>query len=59
MYSFYQALESIRAFMGAGGDVLWLIAILTFFMWALAFERIMFFRSGLRQEAAHALNDTL
>lgn len=55
MYSFYQALESIRGFMSAGGNVLWLIAILTFFMWAMAIERILFFRAGLREEAAKAL----
>ena len=55
MYAFYQALESIRGFMSAGGDVLWLIALLTFVMWTLVFERTWYYRIGLRAEAARVL----
>ena len=32
--------EVILAFMEKGGDVLWLIAALVFFMWTLIFERV-------------------
>ena len=32
--------------MEAGGSVLWLIAILVFFMWAMIFERIWYFSHG-------------
>ena len=34
---------AILRFMEMGGDVLWLIAIITFLMWTLIFERMWFF----------------
>lgn len=40
-------LEIISRFMDQGGDVLWLIAIITFLMWMFVFERIIYFRFGL------------
>jgi len=36
---------TIMAFMEQGGDVLWFIAALTFFMWVLIVERIVYFQS--------------
>lgn len=36
-------LEVILAFMDKGGNVLWLIAALVFFMWTLIFERLYYF----------------
>jgi biopolymer transport protein ExbB len=36
---------AIIRFMEMGGDVLWLIAIITFLMWTLIFERFLFFRT--------------
>ncbi len=36
---------AILRFMEMGGDVLWLIALITFLMWTLIFERIWFFQS--------------
>ena len=36
---------AIITFMEMGGNVLWYIAALTFFMWTLIFERIWFFRT--------------
>ena len=36
---------AIVSFMEQGGNVLWLIAALTFLMWTLIFERIWYFRS--------------
>ena len=36
-------ISTILAFMSKGGDVLWLIAILVFFMWTLIIERLFTF----------------
>ena len=36
---------AIISFMEQGGNVLWLIAALTFLMWTLIFERVWYFRS--------------
>ena len=43
LFAITEAFSSIRDFMESGGIVLWLIAILVFFMWALIFERIWYF----------------
>ena len=37
--------QTIMAVMEQGGDVLWLIAALTFFMWTLIVERFVYFQS--------------
>lgn len=42
----------ILAFMEKGGNVLWLIAALVFFMWMLIFERIWFFSVAWKQDRA-------
>ncbi|MBX3707465.1 MAG: MotA/TolQ/ExbB proton channel family protein [Pseudomonadales bacterium] len=42
---FYDAYINIVSFMEQGGNVLWLIAALTFFMWAMIFERFAYFQS--------------
>jgi len=44
------ASESLSGFMDLGGNVLWLIAILLFFMWMLIFERIWYFRVGWKKD---------
>lgn len=36
---------AIISFMDQGGNVLWLIAMLTFLMWTLIFERVWYFRT--------------
>jgi biopolymer transport protein ExbB len=41
----YDAYINILEFMDQGGDVLWLIAGLTFMMWTLIFERFWYFQS--------------
>ena len=46
MYALSEALLSIRDFMEQGGTVLWLIAILVFFMWGMIFERIWYLSHG-------------
>ena len=46
MYAIFEAFDSLNDFMPAGGMVLWLIALLALFMWALILERIWYFNSG-------------
>ncbi|MEE4186354.1 MAG: MotA/TolQ/ExbB proton channel family protein [Gammaproteobacteria bacterium] len=41
--------EAVRDFMELGGTVLNFIAITIFAMWALIFERLIFFRTGLKK----------
>lgn len=41
----YDAYIAIMEFMDQGGDVLWLIAAITFLMWTLIFERFWYFQS--------------
>ena len=40
-----EAYLNVIEFMEQGGDVLWLIAAITFLMWTLIFERMWYFRS--------------
>lgn len=49
----YDAYISIISFMEQGGDVLWLIAALTFLMWTLIFERLWYFYT----EHKHVVRD--
>lgn len=41
------ALETVEAFVASGGPVLIAIAVLTFVMWTLIFERLWFYRGAL------------
>lgn len=43
MFLFYDAIDALFVFMQKGGDVLYLIALLAFFMWLLIFERAWYF----------------
>ena len=45
-YAITEASNTLRDFMSAGGSVLWLIAILAAFMWAIILERIWYFNAG-------------
>src|SRR5690606_36468063 len=52
-----QPFEALRAFLAAGGDVLVVIMVTTFFMWALILERLMFWttaRAGVEKRAQRA-----
>lgn len=49
MYAFYESIENITAFIDKGGIVLIVIAIVTFFMWTLIFERLLFFKGSLKK----------
>ena len=55
MYWFDNAYEAVARFMDMGGNVLWLIAILLFVMWALIFERAYYFFSGWKRDAGGAI----
>jgi biopolymer transport protein ExbB len=55
MYWFDSAYEAVSRFMDMGGNVLWLIAILLFFMWMLIFERVWYFKTGWKADAARAI----
>ncbi len=57
MYWFDSAYEAVSRFMDMGGNVLWLIAILLFVMWALIFERIWYFKTGWKQDVSKAIAD--
>jgi biopolymer transport protein ExbB len=56
MYWLDNAYEAVARFMEMGGNVLWLIAILLFVMWALIFERAWYFYTGWKSDAADAIN---
>ena len=49
--------EVILAFMDKGGNVLWLIAALVFFMWTLIFERAYYFYFGWKQDRARVVSN--
>jgi biopolymer transport protein ExbB len=49
MYRVLDWYESIRDFLEMGGPVLLAIGILTFVMWVLIFERLIYFRTGHRR----------
>ncbi len=55
MFWFDNAYEAVARFMDMGGNVLWLIAILLFVMWALIFERAWYFYAGWKKDAADAI----
>lgn len=56
MYYLNDAIDLISRFMESGGPVLTLIAILTFVMWTLAFERFWYFRTELRKDVDSAIS---
>jgi len=47
--------EIILAFMDKGGNVLWLIAALVFFMWTLIFERLWYFSVAWKGDRSHVV----
>ena len=55
MLNLIEALEDIRAFIDSGGPILVVIAVLTFVMWTLLFERFWFYKGAL----SGILNQTL
>lgn len=56
MTALMDQLEAIRAFVASGGEILILIAILTFVMWTLIFERLWYFKVSLKGEVQGAMD---
>ncbi|MGB5246013.1 MAG: MotA/TolQ/ExbB proton channel family protein [Woeseia sp.] len=55
MHWLYDSFEAVRDFVELGGPVLRWIALTIFVMWTLIIERILFFRSSMKQMAVEAL----
>lgn len=55
MVELLEAYEAIVRFMERGGDVLYLVMIVTFLMWILIIERLWYFRAVYRKEARRVL----
>ncbi|MBT8063129.1 MAG: MotA/TolQ/ExbB proton channel family protein [Gammaproteobacteria bacterium] len=55
MHWLYDNFEAVRDFVELGGPVLRWIALTIFVMWTLIIERILFFRSSMKQMAAETL----
>ena len=56
MYFLFEIWERLRDFLEMGGNVLFLIAILTFIMWLLILERVWYFRGEHKLQVSHAMN---
>ena len=50
MLALTEAFDAIRAFMERGGDVLYLILVVTFVMWVLMIERMWYFTLEFRKQ---------
>ena len=55
MYWLDSAYEAVSRFMDMGGDVLWMIAALLFFMWMLIFERVWYFKTGWKGDVGKVI----
>lgn len=56
MYTLFEIWDRLRGFLEMGGDVLLLIAVLTFVMWMLILERFWYFRGEHKHQVSHAMN---
>src|SRR5690625_7587335 len=56
MLAIMDAFAAINAFLNQGGNVLIFIAILTFAMWILIFERLWYFKGGLKSDRQAGLD---
>lgn len=56
MQALTDAFAAIGAFMDQGGPLMYFIAALTFVMWTLVFERVVYFKGGLKGEVQQALD---
>lgn len=56
MLALMEAFAAIRAFLDQGGMVLLFIAALTFVMWTLIFERVWYFKGGLKGDLQQSLD---
>ena len=51
------SIAAVRDFMGLGGPVLYVIALTIFIMWVIITERILFFRTTMKEMANEIRND--
>jgi biopolymer transport protein ExbB len=56
MQALMDAFAAIGAFMDQGGPLMYYIAALTFVMWTLAFERVWYFKGGLKGDVQRSLD---
>lgn|SRR5690554_6014273 len=56
MQALMDAFAAIGAFMDQGGPLMYYIAALTFVMWTLAFERVWYFKGGLKGDVQQSLD---
>ena len=56
MIILYDALDAIRRFLEAGGPIMPWIALLTFVMWALMYDRFLYFRSSMKRDVQDAID---
>ncbi|MBQ0798973.1 MAG: MotA/TolQ/ExbB proton channel family protein [Porticoccaceae bacterium] len=57
MYLLQDMWEGVWDFMDLGGTVLWFLFGLAVVMWALLVERAWYYKTGLKKEMAHILQD--
>ena len=57
MYALTQMYEATRDFMELGGTVLAVIAWVTFAMWILIMERVLYFATGFKQRLREVIHD--
>ncbi|MGI9273780.1 MAG: MotA/TolQ/ExbB proton channel family protein [Endozoicomonas sp.] len=56
MIILYDALDAIRRFLEAGGPIMPWIAVLTFALWALMYDRFLYFRGGMKRDVQDAID---
>ncbi|GAB1265497.1 MotA/TolQ/ExbB proton channel family protein [Aurantivibrio infirmus] len=56
LLQYQEAIASLLAFLDSGGPVLLMVSGLVFVMWTLIFERIWYYKGGLRRDTAAALD---
>ena len=56
MYYLFDYYSQLMRFMDSGGDVLWLIAILSLCMWTIIIERVWYYRTELKTDVNAAMD---
>ncbi len=56
MYYVLDYYAQLMRFMDSGGDVLWLIALITVIMWTVIIERVWYFRTELKTDVSSAID---
>lgn len=56
MYELVGVIETVRDFMEKGGPVLFAIFFITLLLWALVFERLIYFKTGYRKQVNEVMS---